>query len=68
MRAALNSDGESAVNIVGLLMYIYGKADEPFDWEQRPFFLRFNTEDVAERKAVFAELCEKVGVEASDYL
>jgi hypothetical protein len=68
LRGALKSDGEAAVNIAGLLMYIHGKADDPFDWDQRPFFLRFNTENREERKAAFLELCEKIGVEASDYL
>ncbi len=34
-----------------MLFYIYGKADEPFDMNQRPFFLRFNTENKTERLA-----------------
>jgi hypothetical protein len=67
-RGALKRDGEAAVNIAGLLLFVYGKADEPFDWAQRPFFLRFHTENQDERRAVFVELCEKVGVEASEYL
>jgi hypothetical protein len=67
-RGALHRDGETAVNIAGLLLYLHGKATEPFDWDQRPFFLRFNTENPAERKAVFLELCEKVGVDPSIYL
>jgi hypothetical protein len=67
-KGALHRDGETAVNIAGLLLYVHGKAKEAFDWEQRPFFLRFNTENRAERKAVFLELCEKVGVDPSVYL
>jgi hypothetical protein len=65
---ALNRDGESAVNFAALLFYIHGKADEPFDWNQRPFFLRFNTSDRAERKAAFVEMCEKLGFDPAKYL
>lgn len=66
-RGALNRDGEIAVHFAALLMYLHGKAKEPFDWDHRPFFLRFHTENRAERKAVFAELCEKVGVDVTRY-
>jgi hypothetical protein len=59
---ALNREGEVAVHFAALLMFIHGKAKEPFDMRQRPFFLRFNTTDRAERKAVFRELCDKIGV------
>jgi hypothetical protein len=65
---ALNRDGEAAVNFAALLFFIHGKADEPFDWNHRPFFLRFNTSDRAERKAAFIEMCEKLGIDAGKYL
>jgi hypothetical protein len=32
------------VNAAAMLMYLCGQAPEPFDWNQRPFFLRFNAE------------------------
>lgn len=48
-------------------MFVHGLADSAFDWNQRPFFLRFNTPDPDQREAVFAELCEKIGVDASAY-
>jgi hypothetical protein len=67
-RGALSRDGETAVSIAALLLFLHGKAKEPFDWDQRPFFLRFNTENRAERKAVFLELCEKAGVDPAAYL
>jgi hypothetical protein len=51
-----------------MLTFLHGKADEPFDWEQRPFFLRFHTEVRSEREAVFHELCERIGVDAGKYL
>lgn len=67
-RGVLKRDGETAVLFAGMLMFVHGKAKAGFDWDQRPFFLRFHTEDRAARKAVFLELCEKIGVEASNYL
>jgi len=66
-RGALNRDGEAAVHFAALILFLHGKAKEPFDWDHRPFFLRFNTSDRAERKAVFRELCERVGVDLSKY-
>lgn len=67
-RGALRRVGDGPVHFAALLMYLHGQADEPFDWEQRPFFLRFHTEDRAAREAVFRELCQKVGVDPAVYL
>ncbi len=67
-RGALMRDGETAVQFAAMLMFVYGKASDPFDWGQRPFFLRFNTENHEERSAVFRELCLKLEVAASKYL
>ena len=47
---------------------VFGKAKEPFDWKQRPFFLRFNTEDRKERVEVFRELCQKLEINSEKYL
>jgi hypothetical protein len=68
LRGVLQRDGEAAVHFAALLMFAHGKADSPFDWDQRPFFLRFNTPDQKEREAAFVELCGKIGVESSAYL
>ncbi len=68
LRGALNRSGDIAVHFAAMLFYIHGKAPEVFDWGQRPFFLRFNTSDRAERETVFRELCEKIGVDAALYL
>jgi len=41
-------------------------ADEAFDWAHRPFFLRCNPENAAERVdhlKAFSELCEKLNVD-----
>ncbi len=62
LRGVLHRDGEAAVQFAALLMFVHGKAESQFDWDQRPFFLRFNTENKEEREAAFVELCEKIGV------
>lgn len=68
LRGALRREGEVAVHFAAMLYYIHGKADVPFDWNQRPFFLRFHTADRWERAAAFRELCKAIGVDASKYL
>ena len=49
-------------------MFVHGQADSSFDWQHHPFFLRFKTDDGVERKMLFRELCEKIGVAAETYL
>lgn len=63
----LNGDGEKAVHLAALLFHIHGLTDQPFDWSHRPFFLRFNTDDRAERNAAFGELCQRVSVDVTKY-
>lgn len=63
-RGAMKRDGGTAVHLAAMLMFLHGMADSAFDWEQRPFFLRFNTEDPKAREAVFRELCERIQVDA----
>lgn len=67
-RGALVRDGGTAVHFAAMLIFLHGKAKSSFDWDQRPFFLRFNTECRPEREAVFGELCAKVGVAAGKFL
>jgi hypothetical protein len=68
LHGALRREGEEAVHFAALTMFIYGKATSPFDWDLRPFFLRFNTPDRKARETVFRELCAKIDVDPSDYL
>jgi hypothetical protein len=68
LRGALNRDGDVAVHFAAMLFYLHGKTTQPFDWNQRPFFLRFNTSDRAERKMVFQEMCEAIDVDPEKYL
>jgi hypothetical protein len=67
-RAALARKGDVAVHCAALLAYLHGKAKEPFDMEQRPWFLRFRTEDRDARRTAFRELCAIIGVDASKYM
>ena len=67
-RAALRDEGEAAVHAAARLAFIHGKAREAFDWELRPLFLRFNTQDRGEREVAFRELASLCGVDPEPYL
>ena len=68
LRGVLSRPGDVAVHFAAMLCYVHGRAAEPFDMNQRGFFLRFNTELPGEREKAFDELCEKIGVDAALYL
>ncbi|MCW5613400.1 MAG: hypothetical protein KIS83_22405 [Rubrivivax sp.] len=63
-RGLRERDGGTAVHFAATLSYLHGVASEPFDWSQRPFFLRFHTEDAAERAAAIAELRRRLALPA----
>jgi hypothetical protein len=44
------------------LYFLAGKASERFDWEHRPFFLRFEEPNGPDREAAWRELAEAVGL------
>jgi hypothetical protein len=67
-RACLNGTSVTAVHVAALLFYLYGKAKEPFDMSQRPFFLKFSTEEKADRVVPFKELCATLRVDPAKYL
>ncbi len=67
LKATLNRPGEVACHMAAMLLYLHGKAAEPFDWNHRPFFLRFNTTSRHEREAAFEELCNRIDVDSSVY-
>lgn len=54
-------DGETAVHYAAMLMFLHGKAKSAFDWELRPFFLRFNTSNPTARAAACRELRSRIG-------
>lgn len=61
---SLNGDAERRIHCAALALYLGGQADEPFDWNHRPFFLRFGDEDPKVRMDAYKELCERLGVAA----
>jgi hypothetical protein len=55
---------EVGVHYAAMLFYYAGITKEAFDWDHRPFFLRFGEDSSKEdRQAAFLELCERVGVD-----
>jgi hypothetical protein len=63
LRGLMERDGGTACHFAAMLYYIHGKAACAFDWDHRPFFLRFNTDDMAEREKAVRELCETIGAD-----
>ncbi len=57
-----HSDDVVRVNAAAFLMYICGLAPEPFDWDQRPFFLHFNERNPWKRKKIWEELRDRTGL------
>lgn len=62
--ALCSSDGR-AVRFAGILLFVHGKASEPFDWSHRSILTRFSKQDLRERRQAFDELCEMLGVDGS---
>lgn len=48
------------------LYYLAGKASERFDWDHRPFFLRFEEPAGPDREAAWRELAEAAGIVIED--
>ena len=65
LRGLMDRDGGTACHFAGMLYYLHGKSKSAFDWDHRPFFLRFNTTDMAEREKAVRELCETIGADPS---
>jgi hypothetical protein len=64
----LKREGEVAVHFAAMLFYIYGKTETYFPFENRDFFLKFNTPKLSDRKIFFKELCDKISVDCTEYL
>jgi len=60
LAVAEKGPGDKAVHAAAMACFLQGITEEPFDWDLRPFFLRFNEGD-AERRKAYAELLEKLG-------
>jgi hypothetical protein len=68
IKGLLNRKGDVAVLFAAMLFYLFEEAKNAFDMKQRPFFLRFNTEDRKERVEAFRELCQKLNISPEKYL
>ncbi|MBE2214774.1 MAG: hypothetical protein IAE82_12955 [Opitutaceae bacterium] len=51
-----------------MLLFLHGQAESDIDWAQRPFWIRFATDDRAERERLFRELCGRIGIDPEPYL
>ena len=65
LRGLMDRDGGTACHFAAMLYFLHGKSSSAFDWNHRPFFLRFNTTDMAEREKAVRELCETIGADPS---
>ncbi|MEO8068281.1 MAG: hypothetical protein ABI599_11365 [Flavobacteriales bacterium] len=68
LRGLMERDGGTACHYAAMLYFLNGKSASAFDWDHRPFFLRFNTEDMKEREKAVRELCTTIGVDPSRYI
>jgi hypothetical protein len=68
LRGLLQREGEVACHFAAMLYYLHGRADEPFDIEQREFFWRFNSDSREQRVAALRELCAAIGRDPAPYL
>jgi hypothetical protein len=59
---ALNGNEDQRINCAALALYLGGKAKEAFDWNHRPFFLKFGHSDRKVQIEAYKELCERLGV------
>jgi hypothetical protein len=59
---ALNGDEEQRIHCAALALYLGGKSEEAFDWNHRPFFLRFGDNDRNVQIEAYKELCTRLGV------
>ena len=64
---ALNGDEYQRVHCAALALYLGGKAKEAFDWDHRPFFLKFGEEDRGVQIEAYKELCRRLGVPPNLY-
>lgn len=67
LRRIVLDPGVAAVHYVALLFFLSGITNDEFDWQHRPFFLRFNPGDDLDRKAAFLELCERINQDSCPY-
>lgn len=65
LKCCFNGHSDLRAHCAALLFFLYGVSQSSFDWNYRPFFLKFNEEDALKRKLAFDELCQTIGVDAN---
>ncbi len=65
LRGLMERDGGAACHFAAMLYFLHGISASAFDWNHRPFFLRFNTPDLKQREIAVRELCAALGVDPS---
>jgi len=60
---ALYGNDDIRVHAAALIYYLYGIATSSFDWNYRPFYLRFGDKNLSKRKLAYDELCDKIQVD-----
>lgn len=68
LRRIATDPGVAAVHYAAMLFYLKGIAAEAFDWDHRPFFLRFNPGNEADRRRALIELCERIGEDPARFV
>jgi hypothetical protein len=68
LRGLMERDGGAACHFAAMLYFLHGKSASAFDWNHRPFFLRFNTPDLEQREIAVRELCATLGADPSRYI
>lgn len=63
LACAQRGNDDIRCHAAALLHYLFGHAKSPFDWDKRPFYLRFVSKDRSERHAAYVELCREIGVD-----
>lgn len=64
---AQTGDRTVRVHAAAMCLYLAGLTKQPFEWEQRPFFLQFGVEDAAVRQEAYAELCRRLDAAAKQH-
>jgi hypothetical protein len=59
---ALNGNQDQRIHCAALALYLGGKAKEAFDWDDRPFFLKFGDDDRNVQIEAYKELCRRLDV------
>ena len=63
LHCARTGDAVSRVHAAAMLMFLCGRAAEPFDWNLRPFFLlRFGEDHPEELRLAWTELKQRTGL------